>query len=251
MTSHTIRSTIAAKMGKEVPNWLSKYNQGLADIKSVEDQHKKEEAEAARESFAKLANKWKPLQNEALRLTNSWQKLEVDRIFSDVAEHVFNVKISFPKTENGPLPDESNCIIIKDRAGKEILLIEAKGRRDLTALYWQAFDRSGKRITYHDWSTREIKDCLAKLQQERGYDPNDLVLSHIERNVERAIPHSGEAYDPRSWISWVPVGELIMDSAIIKCDYFDVEVPIAEIQDPKDLEKRLDEQFAQRLKRDV
>lgn len=246
---NTIRFTIAGNMEKEVPNWLSEYKQRLADIKSAKDQHERESAEDTRESFAKLANQWEPLQNEILRLNNSWQKLEINRIFSDVAEHVFDgKKVSLPNMEKGALVDEFNCVVIKDKNNKEILLIEDKGAGRSNELYWQAFERSGKRITYHNWSTHEIKDCLAKLQQEQGYAPNDLVLSHIERNVEKAIYHSGDV-DERSWIEWVPVGKLIMDSAQIKCDYFDIEIPIAEIQDSQALEKILDRLFTQRLKR--
>ena len=71
MTSHTIRSTIAAKMGKEVPNWLK----GV--VESLKGEPAKSPVQEI-QGYCEISIRKQTLCNE------EWRRLQLDKLLEDV-----------------------------------------------------------------------------------------------------------------------------------------------------------------------
>jgi len=226
------RSTLAGKMGKEIPDWLKKTRQ-LRCFDNVINggvDHEQENNETD--------NKWGNLRDSVLFFIEKWNGLEIDRICNDLAQHVYHSPyhtcIYGPKIDN----DSNNKTNSNQLLFSGNLFIEDK--HDLTKNLGNGSRYGAKNLT-------ELLEKYFKSLEEQGIKENDVSFGFLQASIthqweEKVSGGTGYADDDYTIDRTTTDCEIVLTKDFLSIN--NLNIPLDELKTPNDLEEKLDTYFA-------
>ena len=211
-------------MAKELPDWLKSSGEVIRRQTPLSTSEIQEKAKD---------EKWNNLSEEIMPYIDKWNSLEVNRIFNDVAGHIFKKSYTFPPTEkdteHSAFPAE---LYLKDNLGNFKSIGACRGRYDLKP----------------PEALSTLKYELKQLGQS-GIQPSNISFGKL--TADFFYGESRGNSEDGTWVDYIYTHKLTMDNLTLSLSTTNgakiFTSNISELNNVEDLERLVDKFAAETL----